>query len=103
VLRFYGTLLKKILPMRKIATFSDLILLACNEIPPSDQLSLKEETQFNLGLNKIFEDIVFLKKLIDDNTSEPSDESIDRILDYSRAVNYLKIPDPIGDTFLIAN
>lgn len=103
MLRFYGTINFKILPMHKTVTFSDLILLAYNEIPCKDQLYLKEETRFNQGLQEIYEDIVFIQQLINDSASEPSDYSVDRILNYSYAVDCLKIPDPVGDVFIVSN
>lgn len=91
--------------MHKTVTFSDLILLAYNEISSSEDRSyLEEKTRLDLKLKNTFDTIVFLKNVLDDdNDAEPSDELINRILGYSQAINYMKISKPVCDTFIVAN
>ncbi len=89
--------------MSKIATFSDLVLFAYNELSEKDHLFFEKEMKTDSEMKKDYNGIVSVKKILNTFHQEPSEDVINKLMNYSSALNCFKLPLLTGDTFVLVN
>lgn len=89
--------------MSTTATFSDLVLFAYNELTEEDHLFFEHEISMDSEMKEDYNGIISVKNILNSYHEDPSDDVVNKLLNYSAALNCFKLPSSTGDSFILVN
>ena len=91
------------MPMKRTYTFDDLILLSYNETSDDQINGIVETLNSNEELLDEYLSIAAIQRKLDSIHDEPSEITINNILNYSKAVNVFKLKPAVNTGIFIVN
>jgi hypothetical protein len=93
----------KLLLMKRKVTFSDLFLLAYDEVDGDRKAALLSAVDQNQKLKKTYQDILAIKKVLESSMAGPSEQALNNIFAYSKALEVVTTKDQSRSFYLIKN